>query len=133
MAIPLEDNFTDVIGKAQRGLGLSDSNLAQKSGLAPAQIRELRAGKIDNQALKKIAPILRLDVTALMELAADKWKPDKLENFDGLAQFTTDYGGMAVNAYLVWDLESKHAAAFDTGADCRECCGWRRGKTSPSK
>jgi hydroxyacylglutathione hydrolase len=120
MAIPLEDNFTDVIGKAQRGLGISDSELAQKSGLAAAQIRELRDGKIDNHALAKIAPVLRLDTNALVEFAAGKWKPDNVENLDGLAQFTSDYGGMAVNSYLIWDLESKHAAAFDTGADCRE-------------
>jgi hydroxyacylglutathione hydrolase len=120
MAIPLEDNFTDVIGKAQRGLRISDSELAQKAGLSQAQIRELRDGKIDDEALKKIAPVLRLNAHALIELAAGKWRPNELENFDGLAQFTTDYGGMAVNSYLVWDLESKHGAAFDTGADCRD-------------
>jgi hydroxyacylglutathione hydrolase len=120
MAIPLEDNFTDVIGKAQRGLQISDSELAQRAGLAQTRIRELREGKIENEALKKIAPVLRLDANALVELAASKWQPDKLGNFDGLAQFTTDYSGMTVNSYLAWDLESKHAAAFDTGADCRE-------------
>ena len=120
MAIALEDNFTDVIGKAQRGLRISDSELAQRAGLSPAQMRELREGKIDNDALEKIAPVLCLNANALVELAADKWKPDSLENFDGLAQFSTDYGSMAVNSYLVWDLEGKHAAAFDTGADCRE-------------
>ena len=27
---------------------------------------------------------------------------------------------MTVNAYLVWDPESREAAAFDTGADARE-------------
>lgn len=120
MAIPLEDNFTDVIGKAQRGLGISDSELAERSGMSAAQIRELRDGKIDNHALQKIAPLLRLNANALVELAAGKWKPDNLEKFDGLAQFTTDYSGMAVNSYLVWDLESKDAAAFDTGADSRD-------------
>ena len=30
--IPLEDNATDIIGKAQRGLGISDSELAEKGG-----------------------------------------------------------------------------------------------------
>jgi hydroxyacylglutathione hydrolase len=120
MAISLEDNFTDVIGKAQRGLRISDNELAQKAGISQMQMRDLRAGKIDNDALKNIAPVLRLDPDALIALAAGKWEPSELENFDGLAQFTTDYGGMAVNSYLVWDLESKHAAAFDTGADCRD-------------
>jgi hydroxyacylglutathione hydrolase len=120
MAIPLEDNVNDIIGKAQRGLQISDSALAEESGVAAAEIRELRDGKIDNHVLQKIAPVLRLNPNALVDLASGKWNPDKLENFEGLAQFTTDYSGMAVNSYLVWDLESKHAAAFDTGADCRD-------------
>ena len=33
MTIPLEDNVSDVIGKAQRGLGISDSQLAERSGI----------------------------------------------------------------------------------------------------
>ena len=39
MAIPLEDNFADIIGKAQRGLGISDSQLAEKSGASVDAIR----------------------------------------------------------------------------------------------
>src|SRR5439155_23937946 len=34
--------------------------------------------------------------------------------------FTTDYNGMAVNSYLVWDPTTREAAAFDTGADCKK-------------
>src|SRR5205807_10610047 len=64
-----------------------------------------------------IAPALNLDRNGLVDLGAGKWKPEKLENFEGLAQFSTSYGGMLVNSYLVWDPETKHAAAFDTGAD----------------
>ena len=120
MAIPLEDNVGDIIGKAQRGLRISDSELAERTGVSVAQIRELREGKIDNNALQKIASPLRLNGDALIDLTRGEWKPEALRDFDGLAQFTTDYDGMAVNSYLVWDLESKQAVAFDTGADCRE-------------
>jgi glyoxylase-like metal-dependent hydrolase (beta-lactamase superfamily II) len=70
--------------------------------------------------LRGLAPALDLDATALVDLGQSKWKPDAVENFDGLAQFNTSYNGMLVNAYLVWDPVTKHAAAFDTGADCRE-------------
>jgi hydroxyacylglutathione hydrolase len=117
--IPLEDNVEDIIGKSQRGLGVSDSQLAGKAGVSAEQIKKIRSGEFDEAALRAIAPVLNLDPTSLVDLAAGKWKPDKLENFDGLAQFTTDYSGMKVNSYLVWDLESKVAAAFDTGADCQ--------------
>ena len=115
--IELEDNVGDIVGKAQRGLGISDSEVAKKSGASAEAIRKAREGQPDEGTLRAIAPVLDLDPGALVEFAQGKWKPDKLENFDGLAQFNTSYGGMLVNAYLVWDPETKHAAAFDTGAD----------------
>ena len=115
--IELEDNVGDIIGKAQRGLGISDSELAKKSGLNADAVRKARDGEADEATLRAIAPALELDASALVDLAQGKWKPDKLENFEGLAQFNTSYDGMLVNAYLVWDPQSKHAVAFDTGAD----------------
>lgn len=116
--IELEDNFSDVVGKAQRGLGISDSELAEKSGAAAEAIRKLRDGNLDETTLSAVGPALNLDAKALIDLAKGNYKPVSLKNFDGLAQFTTEYSGMLVNAYLIWDAASKHAAAFDTGADC---------------
>ena len=118
--IPLEDNFADIIGKAQRGLGISDSELAEKARVGPQAIRKLRDGDFDESALVSVAPILGLDGRALRELANDEWHPKKFEGFDGLALFNTDYHGMAVNAYVVWDPARRVAAAFDTGADSKE-------------
>lgn len=114
----MEDNVGDIVGKAQRGLGISDSELANKAGVNADAVRKARDGQANEATLRAIAPILDLDANALVDLAQGKWKPDKLENFDGLAQFNTSYGGMLVNAYLVWDPAAKQAAAFDTGADC---------------
>src|SRR5207247_8316299 len=101
--IPLEDNVGDIIGKAQRGLGISDSELAEKASVSPEIIRKLREGEFDEPALQSVAPILGLDGQALRELAKGEWRPEEIEANDGLAQFNTDYDGMAVNAYLVWD------------------------------
>jgi glyoxylase-like metal-dependent hydrolase (beta-lactamase superfamily II)/DNA-binding XRE family transcriptional regulator len=118
--IPLEDNATDIIGKAQRGLGISDSELAKKAGVNAQTIRKLRDGDSDESALLEVAPVLGLDGRALGEIARGEWHPKKIESLEGLVQFTTDYNGMAVNAYLVWDPATRVAAAFDTGADCKE-------------
>ena len=101
--IPLEDNAGDIIGKAQRGLGISDSELADKAGVSAQTIRKLRDGDFDESVLLSVAPVLGLDARALGEIAQGEWRPKKFESLDGLAQFTTDYNGMAVNAYLVWD------------------------------
>lgn len=117
MAIPLEDNFTDVISKAQRGLSLSDSQLAEKAGLPSEAIRNLREGNFDRPSADKLAPVLGLNPEALAELATESWRPNDI-SLDGLAQFNTAYHDMTVNSYLVWDPSTKDAVAFDTGADC---------------
>ena len=119
MAIPLEDNFTDIIGKAQRGLEISDSQLAEKSKVPVDKIRQLRDGKVDEEALSRIAPVLQLDPASLAKSAHAQWKPQPVE-IKGLAQFNTRYSDMTVNAYLVWDPATRQAVAFDTGADCGE-------------
>jgi hydroxyacylglutathione hydrolase len=118
--IPLEDNFSDIISKAQRGLRLSDTELAEKARVSSQKIRELREGEFDELPLLRVAGTLGLSARALCDLATDGWSPPKIEEIDGLAQFSTHYHGMAVNAYLVWDRGSCAAAAFDTGAECRE-------------
>src|SRR5262245_24950184 len=117
MTIPLEDNFDDIIGKAQRGLGISDIQLAEKSGASVDAIRTLRDGKFERAVLDQIAPALQLDGNALAELAQEIWRPNEIR-IDGLVQFNTAYHDMMVNAYLVWDPASKEAVAFDSGGDC---------------
>jgi glyoxylase-like metal-dependent hydrolase (beta-lactamase superfamily II) len=118
MTIPLEDNFTDIIGKAQRGLGLSDSAVASRAGLAVEAVQRLRAGHFNEHAARLAAPVLGLNPRALVEIGQNRYAPAGIGPFDGLAQFNTPFGDMTVNAYLVWDPASKDAAAFDTGGDC---------------
>src|ERR1700756_4749276 len=115
--IELEDNVGDIVGKAQRGLGISDSELVKKSNATVGAIRKVRDGDFDEATLRAVARVLNLDAAALADLAQGKWKPNGFKDFDGLAQFSTSYSGMLVNAYLVWDRGSKHAVAFDTGAE----------------
>jgi glyoxylase-like metal-dependent hydrolase (beta-lactamase superfamily II) len=118
--IPLEDNVSDIIGKAQRGLRISDTELAEKARVSSQKIRKLREGDFDELALLRVAPVLGLAARPLCELAKSEWHPKKIDERAGLAQFSTQYNDMAVNAYLVWDPASRAAAAFDTGADCNE-------------
>jgi len=118
--IPLEDNVGDIIGKAQRGLGISDSELAKKAGADLQTIRKLREGDVDEQALLRIAPVLGLAGEQLCELAKGEWRPRIMDELDGFAQFNSRYHYMTVNAYIVWDPTSRAAAVFDTGADCTD-------------
>ena len=118
MPIPLEDNFADIIGKAQRGLALSDSAVASRSVLPTEAVQRLRAGHFDAAAARAVAPVLGLDPRALVEIGQNAYAPAEVGPFDGLAQFNTPFDDMTVNAYLAWDPATKEAAAFDTGSDC---------------
>jgi glyoxylase-like metal-dependent hydrolase (beta-lactamase superfamily II) len=118
MAIPLEDNVSDIVGKAQRGLGISDSQLAERAGVSLEGIRKIRGGDLTGEAIERVAPVLKLGASALRKLAAGDWNPEAIASIDGLAMFNTTYADITVNAYLVWDPATRDAVAFDTGADC---------------
>lgn len=116
--IPLEDNFNDVLGKAQRGLQLSDEQLAQNARVTVADITRAKEGQFDEPIVRKLAPVLNLKPDALVDLGKKSWYPKDPGQVPGLAAFTTPYGDMTVNSYLIWDPKTNQGAAFDTGADC---------------
>jgi glyoxylase-like metal-dependent hydrolase (beta-lactamase superfamily II) len=119
--IPLEDTAADIIGKAQRGLAISDSQLAERAQISADEVNAARSGgAVDQRVMCAIAPVLGLHADSLLKLSTNAWRPEQIESIDGLAQFNTPYGDMTVNAYLVWDPKSREAAAFDTGADASE-------------
>ena len=116
MAIPLEDSFSDIVGKAMRGLKFTDAHVAEVAGVTPDAIHRLRDGEWDETVARKIAPILGLKAEALADLGNRAWTPSPV-SIEGLAQFNTAFEDMTVNAYLVWNPASKEAVAFDTGSD----------------
>jgi glyoxylase-like metal-dependent hydrolase (beta-lactamase superfamily II) len=113
--IPLEDNFTDIVGKAQRGMGLSDAELAKRAGVAESALAHFKQGTFDPANARKLAAALNLGADALIELGQKAWYPEPHET-PGLAAFNTAYEDMTVNSYLVFDLQTKQAAVFDTGS-----------------
>lgn len=118
MSVSMEDSFADIIGKAQRGHGLADSALAQQAGLSIDALQRLKGGESDTDAIQKIAPVLGLNTRALLAAAQGSWTPAVLPPLAGLEAFNTPFDDMTVNSYLIWDPETREAAAFDTGSDC---------------
>jgi hydroxyacylglutathione hydrolase len=116
MPFPLEDQFTDVIGKAQRGLGVDDETLAKRAGLKKTQMLFLKAGDADDAVLEAVAAALKLKADALRELAHKAWRPAPV-TVAGLAAVTTRFEDMTVNAYVIFDPVARVAAIVDTGAD----------------
>jgi hydroxyacylglutathione hydrolase len=116
MKIPLEDLFEDIIGKAQRGLKLSDDEVAAKSGLAPSTLNRLRTGSGTRAEVDALARALELKPEALWQSFQRSWEPEAV-NVDGLEQVNTDMLGFTVNTYLVWDPSSRSCALFDAGIE----------------
>jgi glyoxylase-like metal-dependent hydrolase (beta-lactamase superfamily II) len=125
--IPLEDNYTDVVAKAQRGLGMGDADLASRAGISASDLANFKAGAFDANIAKKIAPQLNLGADALIELGQKSWYPQPVE-VEGLAMFTTPFHDITVNSYLVFDPKTKSAAAFDTGATVSGMLGVAEGR-----
>lgn len=113
---PLEDEAGDVIRKAQAGLGVGDAALAEGAGVSAETLGEALAGRAGEAVYRALAGVLGLHGPSLAALAAGEWHPAPVA-LDGLAQVTTRFSGMSVNAYLLWDPATREGAAFDTGAD----------------
>lgn len=117
--IPIEDNFDDVINKAQRGLKITDEQLASRAGVSADDLAAVKGGQPVYAVIRRVARHLRLSPDALEALAHKAWYPEQPRFPRGFAMFNTAFEDMTVNSYLVWDPRSKQAAAFDTGADCQ--------------
>lgn len=115
--IPLEDGFTDIIGKAQRGRSLTDEALAERAEIDLSTLRALKQGELHDHALLKVAGVLGLEPESLLAIARSLYQPAVVANPEGLACFQTEFQDMMVNAYLVWDPDTREAAFFDTGSD----------------
>ena len=118
MKIPLEDNYADILSKAQRGLGLDIGTLSARAGLSTALTNQILGGSFDEPGVRALAAALELHPDRLAAIGRTDYRPAEIPLMDGLSQFNTPFEDMKVNSYLVWDPDSKKAVAFDTGADC---------------
>jgi glyoxylase-like metal-dependent hydrolase (beta-lactamase superfamily II) len=123
--LPLEDNFTDVIAKAQRGLKITDEQLALRAEVSMEDLVAVKSGQLLDAVIRRVARHLKLSANALEDLAHKRFYPTAPVFPRGFAMFNTPYGdeGLTVNNYLVWDARSRFAAVFDTGANADALIG----------
>ncbi len=115
--IPIEDNFNDVVAKAQRGYGISDADLAARAEIDPADLAAVKAGQPLLPVLRRLARHLKLSPDALVVLAKKEAYPRAPIFPRGFAMFNTPDDDITVNNYLVWDPKTREAAVIDTGTD----------------
>ncbi|MEX1119503.1 MAG: MBL fold metallo-hydrolase [Terrimicrobiaceae bacterium] len=119
MSIPLEDFYHDILGKAQRGLKLTDTELASRLGIPEATLAKVKDGAFDAAVVRAMSAELGLNAPALIALGEGTYRPAEIV-LKGLAGFNSPFEDMTVNSYVVWDEKTRDAVIFDTGADATE-------------
>ncbi len=115
--IPLEDEFNDVLAKTLKGLDIAPRLLAEQTGLEADCLKAVLGGEFDGEIVRRAAGPLRLGAEALLRLGRREWKPKPAGPLPGFAMANTVFGDMTVNAYVAWDVDSREALVFDSGAD----------------
>jgi|TARA_B110000438_G_scaffold303242_1_gene363871 glyoxylase-like metal-dependent hydrolase (beta-lactamase superfamily II) len=115
----IEDELSDIVSKAQRGLGISTSQLAARTQLEPAAVRAARTGEPDEATIRSISPFLGLQADGLWKVHQGTYAP-KVDAVDGFTRIDTPaptqgYEEMQVNAFLLHQPERNEAVLFDTG------------------
>ena len=89
--IPIEDNFADVIGKAQRGWKITDEDLAKRAEITLADLAAIKAGEVNVAVIRRVSRHLRLNPDAMEILATQQFYPYAPDYKRGFAMFNTKY------------------------------------------
>lgn len=119
MILPVEDDYSDILSKAQKGQGISTEALAERCGVSEGAIRAARRGEYEEATAKALAKELGLQPDALRKIAQGKWRPAEVGPMEGVAMACSPFYDWQVNAFLVWERDSRRAIAFDTGTDAQ--------------
>ncbi|HEY5341323.1 MAG TPA: MBL fold metallo-hydrolase, partial [Candidatus Aquilonibacter sp.] len=81
-AVPLEDEFGDILRKAMRGVGVDATRLSRATGLEAARIAAWAKGDgvADDDAARAVAVVLRLDPGRLADSASARWHPPEIDS-----------------------------------------------------
>ena len=112
----LEDEFSDIVRKASRGLGIDAATLASRTGLEKGALQGWLKGDgtpNDGQA-REIARVLRLDPGKLADSAAQRWEPHTAVPADVRHHPQNPHPS---NGYIFFLEDGKTAALVDPAGD----------------
>ena len=122
MAYALEDEFGDIIGKARRGQNRSQSEIAAAAGITEAELARMEQYtlKPTETQVFRLAEVLNLDGTKLIDIATEQWEPEPPQQMSDanleVITISAPVGGWPVNAYLLICKATDDAAIIDTAA-----------------
>ncbi|MDX1680806.1 MAG: MBL fold metallo-hydrolase [Akkermansiaceae bacterium] len=106
----LEDDYTDVIGKARIGHGVSESDLRTQAGASEGAWERFIGGDFDPDLAAKVEALLKLKAGTLVN--HPKYQPEPLE-LPGVRRLELPFGQWTVNAW--WVERDGVALIFDAG------------------
>lgn len=112
----LEDDFSDVIRKALKGLALSPGEASSRSGIPLAELHPLIRGRFSGDHVRDLAPVLGLNAQALATLS--HYAPAPLD-LVGIERFDLPFHDARVNAWLL--RKDSVNILFDTGLTFDSC------------
>ena len=114
----LEDHVGDIIRKARSCARQSASAAASAVAVSEAVYARFESSGqgMTAEQLMVLSKLTDLDAAKLLRIAAG-WLPRRhaTTNWGTLRMITSNEDDFAVNAFLIWDQESRQAALFDTG------------------
>ena len=120
----LEDFLGDIVGKARRGQGISELDLARATGLNAREIGKIESYALtpDDRVIRRLADALHLDGEKLAGVARG-WMPQRgneaFEDRDRRVERLILDAGMTVNCYLLKCRASGKGAIVDPGGQAR--------------
>ena len=111
----LEDHAGDMVRKSRVGLGIAAEEVATLLGWSFSALKTFEDEGVASatEAWQSVCQQLDLDADKLLAILQG-WEPSSVE-LPWLTKIETDDGGMAVNAYLIKDPQSREAVLVDTG------------------
>lgn len=119
----LEDHAGDIVLKARMAENIIQDDAGEAAGLGIADYRRFEVlGDLDQPVkYEELAARIGLDGAKLRKVA-EGWEPASVDEgrWKNLKTLATYGGEMWVNAYLIWDEDTKEAVLFDTGWEAKE-------------
>jgi hydroxyacylglutathione hydrolase len=112
----LEDDFSDVIRKALKGLALSPGEASLRSGIPVNELQGLLRGRFSEAHVRQLAPVLHLHGEALANHPRYMPAPKELR---GIQRLDLPFHEGQVNAWLIQKEET--TILFDTGFLSHSC------------
>ena len=115
MKVLLEDEFEDIVNKAQMGLiADGDSTSPENAELIRSVCDQVSTGRILEKEIIKLARSLNLKPNSLVEIAGES-KVEETPLPDHLHMIVMPFGPYTVNTYILVHPESRQCIIFDAG------------------